>query len=236
MTQSQLAEELGVEQQQVWKWERTNDMRTERLRTHVEALGRLVTEPTTVEVVARIGDSSFEIRLPEPSVGPQSHGVRKAYRVRAWSDHRIEAAFIGEGFVAVGDDDREVHGPYTPSPTDDQIRAQLQRDWPDKGRQTIGIWTSYWRTFLNKMAAGDIVVFAPKAPWLAIGEITGPYEYSAGATDGRLRHRRPVRWINPDVTRSTVDADLMAVINAPGTICEIGRPDAARRLEEIARS
>lgn len=234
ITQAQLADELGVEQQQICKWERSSDMRTSRLRTLIEALGRLASEPAEVALLARVGPRVFEVRLPAASVSPGLPNDRRAFRVRAWSDHRVEAAFIGQGFVAVGDDDREVRGPYPPNPSDEVIRAQLHRDWPDKGRQTIGIWTSYWRTFLNSMQKDDIVVFAPKAPWVAIGEVIGPYEYVEDESDGRLRHRRPVRWLNPDVTRSAVDDDLLGVINAPGTICEIGRPDAANRLVEIA--
>jgi transcriptional regulator with XRE-family HTH domain len=234
ITQAQLADELGVEQQQVWKWERATDMRTSRLRRVIEALGRISAEPVGFALLASVGTRTFEVRLPDPSPPAVLPHDRRAFRVRAWSDHRIEAAFISQGFVAIGDDANEVRGPYPLNPSDEVIRAQLGRDWPDKGPQTIGIWTSYWRTFLNTMQTGDIVVFAPKAPWVAIGEISGPYEYAGDEREGRLRHRRPVRWLNPDLTRTAVDDDLLGVINAPGTICEIGRPDAATRLIETA--
>jgi transcriptional regulator with XRE-family HTH domain len=215
VTQAQLAREMGVEPEQVRGWERAADLRTAGLRDQVEALGRLAAEPASVEVVAQIGDRSFELRLPEPPAAtPEvSAGARRAFRVRAWSDHRIGASFAEDGFVAVGDDARDRY----------------------RGARAVGMWTSYWRTFLTTMDAGDIVVFAPRAPWVAIGEITGPYEYASDPTHGTPRHRRPVRWINPDVSRATVDADLLGAINDPGTIREINRPNAARRLDDTAR-
>jgi transcriptional regulator with XRE-family HTH domain len=237
VSQNQLAREMGVDPQQIWKWERSTNMRTGRLASVVDALGRIAGRSTVTRHLATLGDETIEIAFPSdaPPAEPASSTVR-AFRVRAWNDHRIERAFIDRGFVAVSDDNREVKGPYPANPTDDVIRAQLNRDWPDKGRQTIGIWTSYWRTFLNSMQTGDVIVFAPKAPWVAIGTIAGPYRYDADEPEGKLRHQRPVGWVNPDVTRSTIDADLLGVINAPGTICEIDRVNAAERLIDAARA
>jgi hypothetical protein len=52
--------------------------------------------------------------------------------------------------------------------------------------------------------------------------------------DGKLRHRRPVRWLATHLARNRLDPDLLRVVNAPGTICTIGAPRAAERLRRIA--
>ena len=240
VSQSQLAERLGVVQQQVWKWERSPTINVVTLRTIIEGLGFIKGDRAALRLVAQVGDAEFEVRLAEKApgteVGEGADDDRRAFRIRAWNDYRLERAFLDRGFVAIGDDDVELRGAHPGDTSDQAIRQRLESDWPAKGRQTIGIWTAYWRTFLNEMRVGDLVVFAPKAPWVAVGEISGPYRYETSEPLGRLRHQRPVRWLNPDVPRASLPDDLLRVVNAPGTIARIGAPAGARRLAQIAGS
>jgi transcriptional regulator with XRE-family HTH domain len=242
VTQEQLGRALGVIQQQVWKWERAPDLRLSTLANYVLGLGASLGRPSRVRVIAEIDSSQFEItamsnrRGRGQPVPPNDH--RSAFRMRAWSDPKVEHAFLTQGVIAMGDDDKELHGKQIEHPSDQQIRDRLLRDHPDKrgpeGRQTIGIWTAYWRAFFNDMKEGDIVVFAPKGSWVAIGEVAGPYEYAEDEPNGKLRHRRRVRWLATHLARRTLDADLLRVVNAPGTICSINAPRAAERLRALA--
>lgn len=236
VSQSQLAERLGVLQQQVWKWERSPTLTVPTLRTIIEGLGIIKGRSAALRLVAKVGDEEFDVVLAKTlaAADPKSDDDQRAFRIRAWNDYRLERAFLDHGFVAIGDDDVELHGAHPTDTSDESIRQRLNADWPTKGRQTIGIWTAYWRTFLNEMRDGDVVVFAPKAPWVAVGEVSGPYRYEASEPFGRLRHQRPVRWLNPDVDRASLPDDLLRVVNAPGTIARIGAANAASRLSKLA--
>ena len=239
VSQGQLGRELDVAQQQVWKWERARDLRLSTLTEYVGGLGKALGHPALVRVLAEIDGDRFELAMPDASPPESEEPVSSddrssAFRIRAWSDPRIEHAFLTQGIICIGDDASELHGKQPDHPSDQQIRDRLRRDHPDKGAQTIGIWTAYWRTFFNEMNEGDVVVFAPKGSWVSIGEIAGPYEYAPDEPNGKLRHRRPVRWLATHMARNRLDPDLLQVVNAPGTICTIGAPRAAERLRRIA--
>ena len=238
VSQSQLADRLGVLQQQVWKWERSPSIKFATLEAIIENLGAIKGTPASLRCLAEIGSDEFQLVVPkQPARTDEIHddaaGAR-AFRIRAWNDYRLERAFLDHGFVAIGDDDVELHGPHPVDTSDEAIRRRVEADWPDKGRQTVGIWTAYWRAFLNEMRKGDVVVFAPKAPWVAVGKVSGPYKYEASEPLARLRHRRPVQWLNTDVPRASLPEDLLRVVNQPGTIARIGAPAAATRLTQLA--
>jgi restriction system protein len=86
------------------------------------------------------------------------------------------------------------------------------------------------------MEAGDFVVLPLKTTsQLAIGEITGDYEYRSGEPDAERRHVRPVRWVRTDVPRTSVKQDLLYSLGAFSTYCEVRRNEAAVRIAAIAR-
>jgi restriction system protein len=88
----------------------------------------------------------------------------------------------------------------------------------------------------DRINVGDYIVMPLKnTPLLAIGQITGGYEYRAdGEPD--LRHVRPVKWIATDVPRTAVKQDLLYSLGAFLTICEIKRHDAVHRIEVLAQT
>ena len=239
VSQAQLGRTLNVAQQQIWKWERAADLRLSTVVELVKGLGEATGRATGLRLVAEVEGDSFEVILPEYAARESeellsSTDRSSAFRIRAWSDPRVEHAFLTQGIIAIGDDLTELHGKQPDHPSDEQIRDRLRRDHPDKGAQTIGIWTAYWRTFFNEMDEGDVVVFAPKGSWVSIGEIAGPYEYADDEPNGKLRHRRKVRWLATHVSRKALEPDLLRVVNAPGTICTINAPRAAERLRRTA--
>ncbi|WP_462100635.1 CBS domain-containing protein [Streptacidiphilus sp. PAMC 29251] len=86
------------------------------------------------------------------------------------------------------------------------------------------------------MSAGDYVVMPRKfQPFVAVGELTGPYEYRADAEPG-LRHMRPVSWRRKDVMRSAIAGDLRDSMGAFLTVSELSRRNAALRVQELART
>src|SRR5690606_25023737 len=86
-----------------------------------------------------------------------------------------------------------------------------------------------------RMQPGDLVMTPRKGKSaIAIGEITGAYEYEPD-NPGIYRHSRAVKWIRLDVLRAAFEQDLLYSLGAYTTICEIRRNDAERRVREKLR-
>lgn len=83
------------------------------------------------------------------------------------------------------------------------------------------------------MKPGDWVVLPRKETALiAVGEITGPYEYDSKAVEP-YRHRRAVKWMNKEVPRSSFGQDLLYSFGAFMTVCAITRNDAEKRVRAM---
>jgi restriction system protein len=136
-----------------------------------------------------------------------------------------------EGFVAVGGNEI---GDLT-GITDVRIIGEtLERTMPNRTPRAISFFEGYWRRFLLEMQIGDPVVLPTQSDDLAIGMVTGGYEYRSDE-DEHARHRRAVRWIATGVPRSDASPDLLRVVSGRHTIQEIKQPDAAAQLCALAK-
>ena len=108
--------------------------------------------------------------------------------------------------------------------------VQLVNDtFPGEKSRVLGNFAGQLWAFALGMQMGDIVVLPRKLTGqIAIGRVTGPYRYDHVNTD--LRHTRPVKWLRPDVPRTTFEQDLLYSFGAFMTVCNISRNDAARRV------
>lgn len=90
--------------------------------------------------------------------------------------------------------------------------------------------------FSRKISIGDLVVLPLKqTPSIAIGRVTGDYEYVA-SNPATAVHTRPVEWLVTDIPRTSVKQDLLYSLGAFMTVCEIKRNAAAQRLEAISKT
>lgn len=88
--------------------------------------------------------------------------------------------------------------------------------------------------FKERMKTGDIVVLPLKnTPYLAIGRLTGEYNYLSESEDPGRRHTRAVEWVRTDVPRVALRQDLLHSLGAFLTVCKVERNDAAWRLEQV---
>jgi restriction system protein len=87
--------------------------------------------------------------------------------------------------------------------------------------------------FKEGIANGDTVMMPLKsrAGHIAVGRVTGKYEYSSIADE--MRHTRSVEWTHPELPRSSLDQDLLYSLGAFMTVCRISRNDAERRIQAI---
>lgn len=244
VSQTELAEQLGVTQAAVLKAERAADPQLSSLRRFVAAIGARLGLPARVDVIAVIDGAEFPLSLSkEEEMRPnqllerrRTHAAssrsdstapagKTAWRLRAWDDAFLEQRFLDEAMVAMSDDEI---GDLTEWPGDAAVKdrlAALER-FAVKG---LGTRVRYLRDFRVEMQPADIVVVPLSGGRAAIGELSGEYEYEAREADSKMRHRRRVKWLRI-VRRSDLDDDLLRVVNAPGTICRFRSIDAASRL------
>lgn len=236
-SQQDLADLLGTTQPAVLKLERSADPQLSSVRRYVEAVGRRAGSSATLEVHAVVGDSRFVLQLPTPkesdlimtpTQAPADVHAVACWRLRAWDDIDLEQRFLTEDLIAISGDEI---GDVADWPTDAELRTRLRgvAAFANKTEQAIGLFVSYWTAFRIEMQPGDTVVVPLSSRRAAIGVIEGPYEYRGGERDTKMRHVRRVRWVKV-VPRSELDEAIRKVVNAPGTICRIQAPDAARGL------
>lgn len=134
----------------------------------------------------------------------------------------------GGGFHEVGD--------LTPADTREAVHAAVAAGFQGAKPQTVQTFAAQLWALRGRIAEGDWVVMPLKAsPTLAIGRITGPYEYRDDE-DPSYRHVRPVEWIVTDVPRTAVKQDLLYTLGAFLTVCEVKRNDAVHRISVITKT
>lgn len=138
----------------------------------------------------------------------------------------LEHGVTGAGFEEVPD--------LTNAPTREQVQETVAAAYPQAKPTAVRNLAAQMWALRDRMSAGDLLVMPLKlTPQIAIGKITGNYEYRAGETDPSRRHVRPVEWLVSDVPRSIVKQDLLYSLGAFSTICQISRNDAEARLKAI---
>lgn len=68
---------------------------------------------------------------------------------------------------------------------------------------------------------------------MAVGRVTGDYEYRVDATDG-MRHVRRVEWLVTDIDRQAIQSDLLDSMGSLLTVFELSRFGAAERVGALA--
>jgi restriction system protein len=134
----------------------------------------------------------------------------------------------GGGFFEVAD--------LTGASSREAVGAVVAAGFPGSADGKIQNFTAQLWALRDRIATGDLVVMPLKnTPQLAIGRISGPYEYR-NDPDPALRHVRPVEWLVTDVPRTAVKQDLLYTLGAFLTICEVRRHDGAYRIEKLAKT
>jgi restriction system protein len=117
--------------------------------------------------------------------------------------------------------------------TREDLLDQLRKTYPEDSEKRLINYLSQLWAFTKRMNGDDIVVLPLKSkPALALGRVTGHYQYRPDYPYG-ARHTRPVEWIRTDVPRSAVGQDLLYSLGAFMTVCEIQRNNAVERLKAV---
>jgi len=156
-----------------------------------------------------------------------------AWLVRAGSngereEYNLANNVVGGGFKEVGD--------LSVYKTREEMFSMLESTFAGSPKQRISNYRGQLWAFVNRIQVGDLVVLPLKgSPQLAIGKVTGPYEYRSNEPE-ECRHCRPVTWLKVDIPRTAVKQDLLFSLGAFLTVCRLTRNDAAARIQSLAEN
>lgn len=141
-----------------------------------------------------------------------------------------ETLALGEGAVGIG---WEQAGDFSGARTTEDVRARLEKSYPDAKATTVSNWVAQVDGFISRIQVGDLVALPLKTtPAVAFGRVTGEYRYVPDAPPS-MRHQRTVTWIREDVPRDAIDQDLRYSLGAFMTVCRIRRNNAEERIKAL---
>ncbi len=156
------------------------------------------------------------------------------YLVRAGRDGQFENRFIDDNRVYLqwgglfADKNIAGIGDY------EAIKQAALVEAPDDKPKAIINGVSQINAFVHRIAKGDLVVLPLKhKPAIAVGKIVSEYIFNPANEEG-FRHYRDVEWLNPEVSRSVFDQDLLYSFGAFMTVCQIQRNDAENRIKALS--
>jgi restriction system protein len=158
--------------------------------------------------------------------------MTRAWTVRGGQFGEREDQALDEGVVIAG---WEEVGDLKDCASIADVGDLLARAYPDEASATVDNWKHQLWRFIT-METGDLVVMPRKyLAVVAIGRLTGGYEYRSDAAPG-FRHTRKVEWVRTQVKRAAIGGDLRDSIGAFLTVSELRRRDAAHRVETLAQT
>ena len=154
----------------------------------------------------------------------------RLYVVRHGRNGEDEEQALDEGIAVIG----WYEVPSLAHKTNRQdIRQCVSTAYPDAPTRRLSYYARSLFLFAVEMEEGDLIVLPRKrTSQIAIGRVAGPYEYRP--LDGVNRHTRRVEWLRPDLPRPTFGQDLLYSFGGLGTVYEVSRNDAARRVVAVA--
>jgi len=152
------------------------------------------------------------------------------WMVRAGRHGEQEEKAIDNGFVTIGWNELP---DLSNIGTKDELKKLYNRVYPGQKKMTIANEVGQIWRFLREISIGDLVALPLKTQSaIAIGRVTGPYEYRTDLGD-IIRHIRKVEWIRVDIPRTDFDQDLLYSLGAAMTVCQIRRNNAEARIKAM---
>lgn len=144
----------------------------------------------------------------------------------AWA---LQAGYSGGGWREVPD--------LTAAATREQVGAIVSELFADTSSAVIANYTGQIWAMRGRVALGDLMVMPLKTTkQIAIGRVTGGYEYLADEPDPDRRHVVKVDWLITDLPRTSVKQDLLYTLGSALSIFAPTKNHAVARLEELLRS
>ncbi|KPF81416.1 restriction endonuclease [Novosphingobium sp. AAP93] len=111
------------------------------------------------------------------------------------------------------------------------ILGHLDEVLPARSANTLKNFAAQLNQFAHVIEVGDLMVLPRKlTSGVAIGEVTGPYQYDPNSP---TYHTRAVKWLNEAIPREAFKQDLRFSFGAFMTVCEIKRNNAVERVKTV---
>jgi restriction system protein len=154
-----------------------------------------------------------------------------AWVVRSGKHGEREAWALANGYAGTGWWEFDDLTPLTTRAAIAQAAAEKLRNLKDGA---LANYTGQLWALRSRIQSGDLMVLPLKTTrQLALGRVTGGYEYRADEPDPNLRHVIPVEWQRTDVPRSAVKQDLLFTLGSALTIFAPSKNHAIARLEHL---
>lgn len=154
-----------------------------------------------------------------------------AWMIRAGLRGAEFDAFHEQGAVRIGYGERP---DLTGFSSREDLKAAYAALHPGYSAGKLGSHVGQLWRFAKEITDGDLVV-TPVASRdvVAIGRVRGSYVFRDAANEwsGHVRH---VEWLNTEVSRSALQADLLASLGALMTVCKLEKNNAETRFESLA--
>jgi restriction system protein len=156
--------------------------------------------------------------------------LAKVWMVRAGRHGEDEELSLTTGRSIIG---WQNHGDLSKVRSIDDAMVEMRSQDKTGNEHRIANFARQFWAFRGLIQRNDIVVLPLKTRpgQLALGVVEGDYEYVD--VNGTKRHTRRVRWVKPDVSRSTFKEDLLFSFGAFMTICRIQRNNADERVAQV---
>ncbi len=145
--------------------------------------------------------------------------------IRAGKHGEDEDAALETGYVIIGWREMPDISGVT---TYEEMKKKYAEVYPEMLPRAIQNNAAQLWAFSNRIKTGDVAVLPMKTrSFVAVGKITGEYEYKDG------RHMRKVDWIRQDIPRTDFGQDLLYSMGAFMTVCRIRRNKAEERFAAV---
>lgn len=115
----------------------------------------------------------------------------------------------------------------------DQLLKLLMDAYPEVNPKTVKNWESQLWAFVRRFKKDDLAALPLKTQSaVAFGRITEDCRYASDAPP-EARHQRPVEWINTDIVRNKLDADLRYSLGGAMTVFSVHRNNAEARIRTL---
>lgn len=157
--------------------------------------------------------------------------MTQAWVIRAGKHGEREAWALSEGCSGGGW--REVPD-LSPCATKDQVAQVVAETFTGASAGKLANFAGQSWALRDRITPGDLLVMPRKASkQIALGRVTGGYEYREQEEDANKRHVVPVDWIRTDLPRSAVKQDLLFSLGSAMTIFSPSKNNALARLEHL---
>lgn len=150
--------------------------------------------------------------------------------VRAGKHGEAEQIALEKGLVTIGANE---FGSLAGVESREELTTLYREIHPDAGDgKTTNHVGQLW-AFRGRIQLGDLVILPLKSRTaIAVGKVTGAYEYSTEYGD-QVRHIRRVEWLKSELPRTSFDQDILYSLGAFMTVCQIERNQAEERIRAI---